>query len=204
MIIESLELENFRNYRNGKFIFSPGSNLLYGDNAQGKTNLLEALYYCAGAKSQRAGKDREMIRFGENEAHIKLLVRSRDIPRRIDIHLRKNGSKGIAVDGIPLRRASELFGTVKMVVFSPEDLNLIKSGPAERRRFLDMELCQLNRRYVKELLNYNRALLQRNKLLKELSFRSELMETLDLWDEQLVAAGIELMQSRAVFVEKLK
>ena len=203
MIIESLELENFRNYRNGKFIFSPGSNLLYGDNAQGKTNLLEALYYCAGAKSQRAGKDREMIRFGENEAHIKLLVRSRDIPRRIDIHLRKNGSKGIAVDGIPLRRASELFGTVKMVVFSPEDLNLIKSGPAERRRFLDMELCQLNRRYVKELLNYNRALLQRNKLLKEISFRSELMETLDLWDEQLVAAGIALMQSRAVFLEQL-
>ena len=90
-----------------------------------------------------------------------------------------------------------------MVVFSPEDLNLIKSGPAERRRFLDMELCKLNRRYVKELLNYNRALLQRNKLLKELSFRSELMETLDLWDEQLVAAGIALMQSRAVFLEQL-
>ena len=203
MIIESLELENFRNYRCGKFQFSAGSNLLYGDNAQGKTNLLEALYYCAGGKSHRAGKDRELIRLGETEAHIKLLLQSKEIPHRIDIHLRKNGTKGIAVDGIPLRRTSELYGIARMVVFSPEDLNLIKSGPAERRRFLDMELCQLNRRYVKELLQYNRVLQQRNKLLKELAFRPSLLETLDLWDAQLVSAGTALMQSRAVFLEQL-
>lgn len=203
MIIESLELKNFRNYQCGKFQFSSGSNLLYGDNAQGKTNLLEALYYCASGKSHRAGKDRDLIRFGETEAHIKLLLRSREIPHRIDIHLRKNGTKGIAVDGIPLRRTSELFGIARMVVFSPEDLNLIKNGPAERRRFLDIELCQLNRRYVKELLRYNRVLLQRNKLLKELPFHPNLLETLDIWDAQLITTGIALMESRSAFLTQL-
>lgn len=203
MIIESLELKNFRNYKALSLSLDQGTNLLYGNNAQGKTNVLEALYVCAVTKSHRSSKDREMIRFGENEAHIKLKLLKQEIPYRIDIHLKKNAAKGIAVNSIPIRRASELFGILNIVFFSPEDLNIIKNGPAERRKFMDMELCQLNRSYVHEMLSYNRALLQRNKLLKEISFHPELMETLDIWDEQLVRYGSELIRCRRKFIDDL-
>mgnify|MGYP002235609687 CR=1 FL=1 len=144
MIIESIELQNYRNYDQLHMEFSPGTNILYGNNAQGKTNILEAVYVCCTTKSHRGSKDREMIRFQNDESHIKLTVRKRDVPYRIDMHLKKNKAKGVAINGIPIRRASELFGIVNVVFFSPEDLNLIKNGPAERRKFIDLELCQLN------------------------------------------------------------
>ena len=204
MIIESLELKNFRNYRELSLPLSPGVNLLYGDNAQGKTNVLEALFFCASAKSHRGSRDREMIRFQEEEAHIRLNLLKREVPYRIDIHLKKDKSKGIAVNGVPIRRASELFGVVNVVLFSPEDLNLIKNGPSDRRRFMDLELCQMSRAYVQVLLRYNQALQQRNRLLKDIPFRPELLETLDLWDSQLVSSGIEIIRFRRRFVDELK
>ena len=203
MIIESLELKNFRNYGALTLEFDPGSNLLYGDNAQGKTNILEALYICAAAKSHRTGKDREMIRFGEDEAHIRLMLRKKDVPYRIDMHLKRDRSKGIAVNGVPIRRASELFGTLNAVLFSPEDLNIIKNGPSDRRRFMDVELCQLDRSYVFSLVNYNRALLQRNRLLKDLWSKPQLKETLSVWDEQLIRYGRELILRREAFLRDL-
>ncbi len=203
MIIESLELKNYRNYRELSLSFDPGTNLLYGDNAQGKTNILEALYYCASAKSHRGSKDKEIIRFGEEEAHVKLLLRKRDVPYRIDMHLKMNSAKGIAVNGLPIRRASELFGILNAVLFSPEDLNIIKNGPADRRRFMDLELCQLDRSYVHALVSYNRALVQRNRLLKDISFQPELRETLDLWDAQLVNYGSQLIRARRDFLMRL-
>lgn len=203
MIIESIELKNYRNYRELHMDFSPGTNILYGDNAQGKTNILEAVYVCSTTKSHRGSKDREMIRFEEEESHIKLNVIKSDVPYRIDMHLKKNKSRGIAINGIPIRRASELFGIVNVVFFSPEDLNIIKNGPSERRRFLDLELCQLNKLYVHNLVQYNKVLLQRNKLLKELYFRPEYEETLDIWDIQLVQYGKELIESRKKFVSQL-
>ena len=203
MIIESLELKNYRNYRELSLSFDPGTNLLYGDNAQGKTNILEALYYCASAKSHRGSKDKEIIRFGEEEAHVKLLLRKRDVPYRIDMHLKMNSAKGIAVNGLPIRRASELFGILNVVLFSPEDLNIIKNGPADRRRFMDLELCQLDRSYVHALVSYNRALVQRNRLLKDISFQPELRETLDLWDAQLVNYGSQLIRARRDFLMRL-
>ena len=203
MIIESLELKNYRNYRELSLSFDPGTNLLYGDNAQGKTNILEALYYCASAKSHRGSKDKEIIRFGEEEAHVKLLLRKRDVPYRIDMHLKMNSAKGIAVNGLPIRRASELFGILNAVLFSPEDLNIIKNGPADRRRFMDLELSQLDRSYVHALVSYNRALVQRNRLLKDISFQPELRETLDLWDAQLVNYGSQLIRARRDFLMRL-
>lgn len=203
MIIESLELRNFRNYGELELSLHPGTNLLYGDNAQGKTNILEAVYLCASAKSYRGSRDREMIRFGEEEAHVKLNAVKEEIPCRIDIHLKKSSAKGIAVNGVPIRRASELFGTVNMVLFSPEDLNIIKNGPADRRRFLDLELCQLNRAYIFSLLSYNRALVQRNRLLKDISFEPSLADTLDVWDAQLLKYGGELMRARERFLSEL-
>ena len=123
-------------------------------------------------------------------------LRKDDVPYRIDMHLKKNKTKGVAVNGIPIRRASELFGIVNVVFFSPEDLNLIKNGPADRRRFIDLELCQLNRLYVHSLVQYNRVVIQRNKLLKELFFHPEYEEMLDIWDMQLASYGREVSQYR--------
>ena len=183
--------------------FSPGTNILYGDNAQGKTNILESLYVCSTTKSHRGSKDREMIRFHEEESHIKLNVRKSDMPYRIDMHLKKNKAKGIAINGIPIKKASELFGIINMFFFSPEDLNIIKNGPSERRRFIDMELCQLNKLYVHSLIQYNKVLLQRNKLLKELNFRPEYKETLDIWDMQLYDYGKEIIRFRKEFTERI-
>ena len=203
MIIESIELKNYRNYENLQLELSPGTNIFYGDNAQGKTNILESVYVCCTTKSHKGSKDKEMIRFGEDEAHIKLTVRKQDVPYRIDMHLKKNKTKGIAVDGIPIRKASQLFGLVNVVFFSPEDLNIIKNGPSERRRFIDMELCQLDKVYVHSLVQYNKVLLQRNKLLKELGFHPEYEATLDVWDEQLVRFGKEVIKARRAFIDQL-
>ena len=203
MIIQSIELNNFRNYENLQISFDEGTNILFGDNAQGKTNILEAAYLSGTTKSHKGSKDKEMIRFGEDEAHIKLTVRKQDVPYRIDMHLKKNKTKGIAVDGIPIRKASQLFGLVNVVFFSPEDLNIIKNGPSERRRFIDMELCQLDKVYVHSLVQYNKVLLQRNKLLKELGFHPEYEATLDVWDEQLVRFGKEVIKARRAFIDQL-
>lgn len=203
MKILSLELQNYRNYRELQLEFSPGINLLYGDNAQGKTNALEAICLCATSKSHRGTKDRELIRFGEEEAHIKVMVEKRGIPCRVDMHLKKNRAKGIAVNGVPLRRTAELFGILHVVFFAPEDLSIIKDSPAERRRFLDMELCQLDRIYAHNLISYNKVITQRNKLLKDLDDHPDLRDTLDIWDEQLASYGIPLIQSRKHFIREL-
>ena len=151
MIIESLSLKNYRNYENLKLDFSDGTNIFYGNNAQGKTNILEAVYMSGTTKSHRTNKDLELIRFTEDESHISTIVRKNDISHKIDIHLKNNKSKGVAIDGIPIKKASELFGMINFVFFSPEDLNIIKNGPAEKRRFMDMELCQLNKVYLSEI-----------------------------------------------------
>ena len=203
MIVESIELKNYRSYEELHIDLSPGTNILYGDNAQGKTNVLESVYLCCTSKSHRGSKDRDMIRFSQEESHIKLQIRRGNVPCRIDMHLKKNKPKGIAINGIPLRRASELFGVANVVFFSPEDLNLIKNGPSERRRFIDMELCQLSQVYVHSLVQYNRALMQRNKLLKELSFHPEYEDTLDIWDEQLIRYGREVMEQRRSFLAQM-
>lgn len=203
MIVESIELQNYRNYEKLHMDFSDGTNLLYGDNAQGKTNLLEAIYVCSTTKSHRGSKDKEIIRFQQEESHIKLLVKKRDVPYRIDMHLKKNKTKGVAINGIPIRKASELFGIVNVVFFSPEDLNIIKNGPSERRRFLDLELCQLNKLYVHALIQYNRVITHRNKLLKDLVFHPEYEETLDIWDEQMIQYGSQVIQFRQEFIEQL-
>ena len=203
MIIESVELLNYRNYGQLHMDFDPGTNVLYGDNAQGKTNILEAVYLCSTTKSHKGSKDREIVRFGEEESHIKMMVRRDSIPYRIDMHLKKNKAKGVAVNGIPIKKASELFGIVNVIFFSPEDLNIIKNGPSERRRFIDLELCQLNKLYVHNLVQYNRVVVQRNKLLKELDFDPALKETLDVWDLQLVNYGKELIRIRTRFIKEL-
>lgn len=203
MIIKSLELENFRNYETLSIDFDSGTNILYGDNAQGKTNILEAVFLSATTKSHKGSKDRDIINFAAEEAHIRTYVVKDGLENRVDMHLRKNKSKGIAVNGQKLKKAADLLGLLNVVFFSPEDLSIIKNGPAERRRFVDMELCQLDSVYLRDLNNYNKIINQRNKLLKELYFNPELKDTLSIWDAQLVSFGSKVIERRNLFVNQL-
>jgi len=204
MNIRSIELKNFRNYENLEISFDEGTNILFGDNAQGKTNILEAAYMSGTTKSHKGSRDKEMIRFGEEEAHLKTVVARGGREYQIDMHLKKNRAKGIAIDKIPIKKASELFGILNIVFFSPEDLNIIKNGPAERRRFLDSELCQLDRIYLADLTNYNKILAQRNKLLKDMIYRPSLSDTLPVWDMQLIETGKKIIRRRKQFVDELR
>lgn len=203
MIIQSIQLQNFRNYEDLDIRFDSGTNIFYGDNAQGKTNILEAIYLSGTTKSHKGSRDKEMIRFGETESHIRTIVLKNEKEYQIDMHLRKSGSKGVAVNKIPIKKASELFGILNIVFFSPEDLNIIKNGPAERRRFIDLELCQLDKLYLSDLSSFNKVLNQRNKLLKDLSFRKDLVDTLPMWDMQLLEYGRRIIQKRKKFVAEL-
>lgn len=203
MYIESVNLKNFRNYESLEMNFDQGTNILFGDNAQGKTNILESVYLCGTTRSHRGSKDKEMICFDQEESHIRMIVKKESISYRIDMHLKKNKAKGIAINGVPIKKAKDLFGIVNFVFFSPEDLNIIKSGPAERRRFIDMELCQLDKIYLTELGSYNHILNQRNKLLKDIGFRPELKSTLEIWDLQLADYGRKIISKRKLFVKEL-
>lgn len=203
MIIKSLELADYRNYESLELQFDKRTNILYGDNAQGKTNILEAIYVAATTKSHKGSKDKEIVNFEKEEAHIRTYIEKENVETRVDMHLRKSKSKGIAVDGKKLKKAADLLGLCNVVFFSPEDLGIIKNGPAERRRFIDMELCQLDSIYLYNLNNYSKIVNQRNKLLKDMFMNPDLKETLNIWDMQLVSYGSKIIERRRIFVEQL-
>ncbi|MBE5930530.1 MAG: DNA replication/repair protein RecF [Lachnospiraceae bacterium] len=203
MKINQLELSEFRNYETLSVQFDEAVNILYGDNAQGKTNVLEAIYLCGTTKSHKGSKDKEMIRLSSEESHIRMQIEKAGIPHRIDMHLRKNKAKGVAIDGVPIKRSSDLMGLLHIVFFSPEDLSMIKNGPGERRRFIDLELCQLDQTYLYHLGNYNRAVNQRNNLLKQIGFQRDLRDTVEVWDLQLMEHGSVVIDTRKRFVEEL-
>ena len=203
MIIKSIELADYRNYDSLVLQFDRGTNILYGDNAQGKTNILEAIYVAATTKSHKGSKDREIVNFDKEEAHIRTYLEKDGKEIRVDMHLRKSKSKGIAIDGQKIKKAADLLGLCNVVFFSPEDLGIIKNGPAERRRFVDMELCQLDNFYLYNLNHYNKIVNQRNKLLKDMYMNPDLKETLTIWDMQLVSYGSKIIERRKLFVEQL-
>ncbi len=203
MIIKSIELADYRNYDSLIMQFDKGTNILFGDNAQGKTNILEAIFVAATTKSHRGSKDREIVNFDKEEAHIRTYLDKEGVETKVDMHLRKNKSKGIAIDGQKIKKAAELMGLCNVVFFSPEDLGIIKNGPAERRRFVDMELCQLDGMYLYNLNHYNRIINQRNRLLKDMFMAPDLKETLGIWDMQLVSFGSKIIERRTLFVEQL-
>lgn len=203
MYIKSIELADYRNYESLSMEFDSGTNILFGDNAQGKTNILEAIYVAATTKSHKGSKDSDIVNFSKEEAHIRTYLLKENVETRVDMHLRKNKSKGIAIDGQKIKKAADLLGLCNVVFFSPEDLGIIKNGPSERRRFVDMELCQLDSFYLYNLNNYNKIVNQRNMLLKDLFFQPELRETLHIWDSQLVSYGSKIIERRKLFVEQL-
>ncbi len=203
MIIKSLRLVDYRNYDNLDINFNSGINILYGDNAQGKTNILEAIYLSATTRSHKGSKDSDIINFNKEEAHIRSVVEKDEIETRVDMHLRRNKTKGIAIDGQKIKKASDLLGLINVIFFSPEDMGIIKNSPSERRRFIDMELCQLDNFYLYNLNHYNKIINQRNHLLKDMYFNPELKETLKIWDAQLCSYGSKIIEKRIDFIEKL-
>lgn len=203
MIIKSLELTNFRNYDSLSIQFDKGTNILYGDNAQGKTNILEAIHLSATTKSHKGSKDRDIIQFGREEGHIRTYLEKDGMEVKVDMHLRNSKSKVIAINGQKIKKASELLGILNVVLFSPEDLSIIKNGPSERRRFVDMELCQLDPFYLYNLNHYNKIVDQRNSLLKDLYLNPSLRDTLSIWDSQLVSFGSKIIERRKLFVDQI-
>lgn len=203
MYVKRLMVKNFRCYEDLDVELSPNINIVYGKNAQGKTNLLEAVYYCATGRSHRTSYDKECIRYDQSEAMIKIWYEKYK-QDQIEIHLRKNGRKSVAINGYPAQKINELFGCFHVVVFSPEDLSLIKNGPARRRKFMDMEICQVDPIYLHDLQQYCKVLRQRNQLLKEIAKNPSKKETIFAWDTQLAQYGIKVMKRRAQFVSQLE
>ena len=202
MYINDLSFINFRNLADTVLELSPGINIFYGDNAQGKTNLLEAAYMCSTGRSIRTKTETQLIRFGKDLAHIRTYAFLETIAKRVDVHL-EGGKKRLAVNGFPVKKMSEFFGSISAVMFSPEDLRLIKGGPSERRRFMDMEICQMSRVYCADLQNYHKALKQRNMLLKSKEKNGSAFDLLDVWDGQLVSYGRRIIRTREKFCLKL-
>ncbi len=204
MIIKSIKLNNYRNYEHLELDFDNNINILYGDNAQGKTNLLEACYYSAIGKSYKGSKDKDIVRFEQDALGINTVIGKNNRDYTIDIIINKNKKKIIKIDNVPIRKTSELLGLLNVILFSPEDLNIIKNGPSERRRFIDSELCQIDSIYLSDMINYNKVLNNRNKLLKEISVNNSLKDTLDVWDEQLINYGKSIIKRRREFINELK
>ncbi|MBR0507659.1 MAG: DNA replication/repair protein RecF [Clostridia bacterium] len=200
MRIKGLELHRFRNYLDLELCPEPGLNVLTGLNAEGKTNVLESIFLCALGRSHRTPHDAELLMDGQPDGSVALALDTRGGSRTIRIELIRGDRKRVYLDEAPLSRSGELMGCLNVVMFSPEDLQLVKDGPQERRRFLDMELSQLKPAYYYTLQQYNQALKSRNLLLKEESVPYDMIE---LWDEQLSKLGAMIMQNRAAFVEEL-
>ena len=204
MLVKKAELTNYRNYESLGVAFSPGTNLLFGDNGQGKTNLLEAIYLCATTASHRGKKEKELIAFNKEEAHIRLLVEKRGVESRLDFHISREKGKSAALEGVPLPRIAAILGQLHVVFFSPEDLQIIKRDPEERRRFLNLEMCQLSPAYTADLMEYKKLLQNRNALLKDIREKGSERSLLNIYDEKLAEAGESLMKARAEFLKELE
>jgi DNA replication and repair protein RecF len=197
MYISSLTLDNFRNYENEKIEFSPFTNLIYGDNAQGKTNILEAVYLFSQGRSHRAKTDRELIRFGSDFSN--LLIDFHDMSRDYSAKLRltKNGKKSIIINHVKITKLSMLMNYLNVVMFSPEDLDLVKGAPSCRRRFIDSAISQLYPGYLVNLIEYNKTLLQKNSLLKTIKRGDKsAISMLEVWNMQLASLGAKIMEYR--------
>ena len=202
MRVNTIKLNRFRSYASLELKAEPGLNVLTGPNGSGKTNILEALFLCAFGRSHRTPRDSELIRIGSEQGLAELYLMTNGGSRSIRAELYAGERKKLFIDGSPLQRSGELMGCLNVVMFSPEDLTLGKGAPAERRRFLDMEISQLRPAYYYALQQYNIALKQRNNLLKEESGAQN--EMLALWDEQLSKQGALLMRERAAFCRELR
>lgn len=199
MYIKNINLTNFRNYKNQKIEFSPGTNIIYGLNGQGKTNVIEAIYYFQSGKSFRCTKDNEVIKFGCEWARLEGEFHKDYSEGNAMIFI--SDKKSVRLNGIQIDRLSELVGEYSMVIFTPDYLNLIKDGPGIRRNFLDSFISQIKPVYFKNLINYYKILKQRNNILK--TRNKSMLQTIDIWDEKLASSGVIISKMRSSAIDKI-
>lgn len=204
MIVRSIVLEDFRNYRRLEAAFSPQVNVIYGENAQGKTNLLEAVAYLSTARSHRSRFDRELIGFSADAALVQAEVQARERDFTLEARLRRGGRRQLFSNGVRLRTVSELAGILNTVLFCPEDLSLIRAGAAERRRFLDDCICQLRPRYAAALAEYRRLYEHKTRILRDYQEKPSLLDTLEEFNYRMAQVGAVVIHYRAHFVRRLQ
>ncbi|MBK5245693.1 MAG: DNA replication/repair protein RecF [Peptostreptococcaceae bacterium] len=199
MFIKKIELNNFRNYIHLDMDFHKKVNILLGKNAQGKTNLVEAIYFTSIGKSFRTNKDNEMIGFDGEFARVKIIAEKNEEPLELELLIKKEG-KEVKKEGYKLSKTSEMLDNIYIVVFSPEDLRIVKDEPEKRRKFIDRELCQLKPVYYNNLSRYKKILQQRNALLKGKEIKEDILK---VWDISICEVGSEIIRQRREFIEKI-
>ena len=201
MRVQKLTFQGFRNLKDGELTPGKGVNVLYGDNAQGKTNLLEAIWLFTGAKSFRGAKDAELIQFEHDKATLDFNFVSQN--REQEASLSIGPGRAATLNGVKQKSASSLAGVFCAVVFAPSHLSLVREGPSGRRRFIDAAISQIRPRYISIISEYNRALVQRNTLLKDLPRHTELYDTLEIWEDTLAALGGQIYETRLRYVKRI-
>ena len=203
MKIKSLKLKNYRNYNELDVNFSDLLNVFVGKNAQGKTNLLESIYYCCIGKSFKSVKDKDIVNWNKEEGFIKLLAEKKYRDIQVEIKFSKDKKKVIEINDIPIKRIGELIGELNIVFFSPNELKLVKESPEERRKFMDIDISQINKRYFYQLSRYEKILSNRNKLLKNSSNIDIVKDTIDIWDRALIQSAKKIAFEREKFVKAI-
>lgn len=201
MYIKEIKLQNFRNYEMANIKIEKGVNIFYGDNAQGKTNILEAIFVASLGKSFRTNKDKELVK--ENEALTKVEIVYQKENRENKVNSEIGDKKKFFVNSIELKKTSEIVGKINIVLFTPEDINILKNEPIKRRRFLNIMISQLRPMYIHFLSQYNKILDQRNNYLKQIKYENKERKNLDIWDEQLIKIGLKIFEYRKEFIEKI-
>lgn len=202
MWVKKIELKNFRNYKNQKLELNKNINVLYGENAQGKTNIIESIFLCSMGKSFRAKKDKEMIKLDEDSCSVEVEYEKSDREGKIKIEI--GNKKNIFVNDIKIKRLSELLGKINIVIFTPDDIEIIKGGPDQRRKFLDIMISQLRPNYIHILSLYQKTIEQRNNYLKQIKEEQKDENLLEIWDEKLAEYAIKICEYRKEFIEKLQ
>lgn len=203
MKLKSIFLRNYRNYEKAEIIPTDTFNIIYGNNAQGKTNIIEAVFLCASGRSHRTSKDSELVRYGSDFFEIRVVFTRDNRDEEIQITFSSKERKKIRINEVPQKKIGNLMGHLNAVIFAPEDLLVIKQGPSERRRFMDITMSQLRPSYFYDLQQYTKILLQRNNLLKELAVKKDAADTLDVWDQHLIKTGSRIMKARMDFIKRL-
>jgi DNA replication and repair protein RecF len=202
MWINKIKLNNFRNYNKQEIKLYKNINVFFGENAQGKTNIIESIFLCSMGRSFRTNKEKELIKFNEKNTIVEIEFEKKDRNGKIKIEIGEK--KQIFLNGIKLKKLSELLGNINMVIFTPDDINILKGGPQNRRKFLDVMISQLRPNYMHLLTLYLRTLEQRNNYLKQIKLEKKDENMLDIWDEKLVDYGIKIYEYRLEYIEKIQ
>ena len=204
MRVTEIRVNNYRNLARQTVAPSGGLNIFTGDNAQGKTNLVESVYLCCIGKSPRTDRDKDLIRWGADRAFVKVKYDCRFGEGEIEVALTAGAKKQISVNSVPIGKMGELMGYLNCIYFSPNEIKIISQSPQERRRFLDIDLCQTDKNYFYSLSRFNKALQQRNNLLKQARTVEEVRDTVFVWDKQIAEEGARVIAKRKSFCEQLK